>query len=92
MRNSIILILTGSVLAVSMVTPAVTLAGARIQDEGKGTVTLQSVGKETPEQATGTIKFKLKEVPQEFLKLSYVIKSEELAAKSGAGFCGVDRG
>ncbi len=51
-----------------------------------------TVGKETPEQATGTIKFKLKEVPQEFLKLSYVIKSEELAAKSGAGFCGVDRG
>ncbi len=43
MRNRIILIFTGIVLAVSMVAPAVTLAGARIQDEGKGTVTLRSV-------------------------------------------------
>lgn len=83
MRNRIVLILTAIALAVLMVAPTMALAGARIQDEGEGTVTLNAVGEDTPEQATGTVKFKLTKVDAGYVKLSYDAKVRNLPRKAG---------
>ena len=83
MRNRIVLILTAIALAALMVAPSMVLAGARIQDEGEGTVSLDSVGEDTPEQATGTVKFELKKVDDGYVKLSYDAEVKNLPRKAG---------
>ncbi len=86
MRNRIVLILAAIALAVLMVAPTMALAGARIQDEGEGTVTLDARGEDTPEQATATVKFKLQKVDAGYVKLSYDAEVRNLPRKAGRIF------
>lgn len=83
MRKRLLFITTAVMLAGLMVMPSVALAGKRIQDNGGGTVSLDSVGSETPEQATGTANFDLQTSDDGWYKVQMKLKVRNLPERAG---------
>jgi hypothetical protein len=86
MRNRIFLILTVAALSASLVLPSAALAGSQIQDNGKGTVTLNPVDNQAPEQASGTANFKVQETPDGLYNFSVSLEISHLPRKAGKAF------
>ncbi len=83
MRKRLLFIVTAVMLTGLMVMPSAALAGARIQDNGGGTVSLDRVGEETPEQATGTANFDLDSNDQGWYRMRMQLRVRNLPERAG---------
>ena len=86
MRKRLLFITTAVMLAGLMAMPSMALAGARIQDNGGGTVSLDSVGEETPEQATGTASFDLDSADDGWYRMEMKLRVRNLPQRAGQIF------
>lgn len=82
MRKKYFYLVTALVMVGLMVAPTGALAGKRIQDEGRGTVSLDSVG-DAPEQATGVAKFTLDSSDSGVYKVQMSLDVENLPERAG---------
>lgn len=85
MRKKYFYLVTALVMVGLMVAPTGALAGKRIQDEGRGTVSLDSVG-DAPEQATGVAKFTLKSSDNGVYTVKMSLDVENLPKRAGQVF------
>ncbi len=83
MRKRLLFVATAVMLTGLIVMPSVALAGARIQDNGGGTVSLDRVGEETPEQATATAKFDLSTNDQGWYRVQMQLRVRNLPERAG---------
>ena len=83
MRKRLLFVATAVMLTGLIVMPSVALAGARIQDNGGGTVSLDRVGEETPEQATATAKFDLDSNDQGWYRMQMELRVRNLPERAG---------
>ena len=72
-------------MVVMLALPAGVFAGARLQDEGSGTISLNRVGN-VPEQASGTAKFKVTSSDDGFYKVKLNLDVKNLPEKAGNVF------
>ena len=85
MRKRILFIFTALTLVAAMIVPSMALAGAQIQDDGSGTVSLDSEG-DAPEQANGTAKFDLDTNDDGWHKVRMELKVSNLPERAGQVF------
>lgn len=85
MRKRILFIFTALTLVSALIVPSLALAGARIQDNGSGTVSLDGEG-DAPEQATGTAKFNLDTSDDGYHKVKMELKVRNLPERAGRVF------
>ncbi len=85
MRKRYLSLTTAVMLVVALAMGGTALAGHRIQDEGRGTVSLDRVG-DAPEQANGTAKFKLTEDEDGVNRLKVKLTVRNLPERAGRVF------
>ena len=85
LRKRVLFIATTMMLVGLLAVPSMVLAGARIQDEGRGTVSLDSVG-DAPEQATATAEFDLDSSDGGWYRVQMQIRVRNLPERAGRVF------
>ncbi len=85
LRKRYLFLATAVVLIGLLTVPTMVLAGARIQDEGRGTVSMESVG-DAPEQANGTAKFDLDTHDDGWHKVKMELRVSNLPERAGRVF------
>ena len=82
LRKRYLFLATAIMLTAVMVGPGTAFAGARIQDEGRGTVSLDRVG-DAPEQATGTARFRLRTTGDGWYRMEMRLRVRNLPERAG---------
>jgi len=85
LRKRYLFLATAMVLIGLLTVPSMVLAGVEIQDEGRGTVSLNSVG-DAPEQATATAEFDLDTDDGGWNKVRMKLKVRNLPERAGRVF------
>ncbi len=85
LRKRYVFLATAMVLIGLLTIPSVALAGKRIQDEGRGTVSMDSVG-DAPEQATAVAKFDLDSSDGGWYRVQMKIRIQNLPQRAGRVF------